>query len=468
MADDSSRHDLRWTDPAPWLTALAVGLFVLGLGFAAERLAVQSHEAVERAAVAKALAAMRGRVGSVLDANMQVGQGLADYVASSGDLASGEFQAIARNLLSHRSEVRRVALVHGTTITDVYPAAGNEAVVGMNLRDNPEQWPVLRHAIESGMPVLGPPIVPLQGGGLVLIARTPVHVLAQRGQSYRYWGIISTVIDFPAALQRAGLNDPLPVSLAIQIRDDRGGNAGVVFGDAAVLTGDPEVVDLAVPGGTWTLAAIPPGGWSNPTALTWSLRGGSLSLALFTGWIGALTMAQWRAGRPGRAGMAGHWGRDSATGLLNSAAFQSAGDIEVAHARRTGRSVAVLLVDIDRLRHLNSARGTGAGDHAVHAVGAVLAASMRPIDLVARSEGGGFAVLLVGTTVEGAALVADKVRRAIRAIALDDDHAQQVEFTVSIGVAVVRDYDQGLKDVLVRAGERLSAAKLAGRDRIAV
>ncbi|MFA7430519.1 MAG: diguanylate cyclase [Rhodospirillaceae bacterium] len=452
----------------PWLTALVLGALVLALGMAAERLAVQSHDAVERAAVVKALAGLRGRLGSVLDANMQVGQGLADYVAASGDLADGEFQAIARNLLSHRSEVQRVALVHGTSITAIYPEAGNEAVIGLDLRNNAEQWPFLRHAIESGMPVLGPPVVPLQGGGPVLIVRSPVHVPARRGQSHRYWGVVSTVIDFPAVLQRAGLTGPLPVSVSIQVRDDRGGNAGLVFGDARVLESSPEVMELGVPGGTWTLAAMPSDGWRDSTALVWALRGGSLSMAVFIAWTSGLMMAQWRAVRRGRVRVAVRRGQGSENRLLEQAAFQRAGDVELVHARRSDRSLAVMLVDIDRLRILNQTRGASAGDQALHAIGAVLTASVRPIDLVARTEGGAFAVLLIGTGAEGATLVAEKMQRAIRAVALNDDPAQHAGFTVSIGIALVRDYDRGIQDVLVRAGERLAAAKLAGRDRIAV
>ncbi len=468
MADTGSREPSHGRDLVPLLVGLALAAFVLALGWAAERVAMRSHHVLQQAQVLKTLSGLSARLGSVLEANMLVGQGLADYVAASGDLADGQFEAIARNLLGHRSEVRHVALIHGTVVTDIYPRVGNEAALGVDLRDLPDQWPALRDAIERGMPMVGPPVVPIQGGGMVLISRVPVHAPAPRGQSYRYWGVVSTVIDFSAVMRRAGVDGPLPISPVLRVVTNRGTDAAVFFGDPAVLDAEPETVTLSVPGATWMLSGIPVGGWQEPTALAWSLRGGSASLSLFIGWIGGVMMAQWRsARRTGKRAAGAPQRRDVVTGLLDREGFLRAGDQELARARRTGAPIALLLVDIDRLGALNLAQGAVAGDQAVEVLGAVLTEFVRPGDLVARLEGGTFALQLGGTTAPGAALVADKIHHAVRVATRAADGGQEA-FSVSIGVAVAKDYDLDVKDILVRAGERLASAKLAGRDRVAV
>lgn len=467
MADIGSRKPSRERDLVPLLAGLALAVAVLVLGWAAERVAIRSHSVLQQAQVLKTLSGLGARLTSALEANMLVGQGLADYVASSGDLAEGQFEAIARNLLGHRSEVRHVALIHGTVVSDIYPRIGNEAALGIDLRDLPDQWPALRDAIERGMPMLGPPVVPVQGGGMVLISRVPVHAPAPRGQSYRYWGVVSTVIDFHALLRRAGVDGALPISPVLRIAANRGADATVFFGDPAVLDAEPETVSLAVPGATWTLSAIPVGGWQEPAALAWALRGGTVSLSVFIGWIGGVMMAQWRSARNvrKRAVSAPH-GSDAMTGLLDRNSFLRASDQEIARARLADAPVALLLIDVDRLGALNLAHGAAAGDKAVEVLGGVLKDFARPGGLVARMEGGTFALLLGGTTASGAALVADKIHHAVRLATQGADPALHGAFSVSIGVAVVRDYDLDVQDVVVRAGERLASAKLAGRDRV--
>lgn len=469
MADTGSREPSQGRDFVPLLVGLLLAAAVLALGWAAERVAMRSHHVLQQAQVLKTLSGLSARLGGALEANMLVGQGLADYVASSGGLAEGQFEAIARNLLAHRSEVRHVALIHGTVVTDIYPRIGNEAALGLDLRDLPDQWPALRDAIERGMPMLGPPVIPVQGGGLVLISRVPVHAPAPRGQSYRYWGVVSTVIDFDALMRRAGVDEEMPISPVLRVVTNRGLDGAVFFGDPAVLDAVPETVTFSVPGGSWILSGIPAGGWQEPTALAWSLRGGAVSLSVFIGWIGTIMTAQWRSlRRSHRQAMIGSQRHDTMTGLLSRDGFLRAGDHDLARARQEGSTVALMLVDVDRLAALNLAQGAAAGDRAVEALSAVLKKFARPADLVARLEGGTFALLLAGATAHGAALVADKIIHAVRHPTQVPSPAGQGGFSVSVGIAVARDYDLGIQDVLVRAGERLASAKLAGRDRVAV
>ena len=117
---------------------------------------------------------------------------------------------------------------------------------------------------------------------------------------------------------------------------------------------------------------------------------------------------------------------DSLTEVANRRAFDRV--VESMAASVDDRRVGVLLVDLDNFKHINDTRGHAAGDSVLRAVAGVLTREVRDGDLVARLGGDEFGVLLPGSGVGTANLVAHRMVKAIAA--LDD-----CSVTVSIGVA---------------------------------
>jgi diguanylate cyclase (GGDEF)-like protein len=106
---------------------------------------------------------------------------------------------------------------------------------------------------------------------------------------------------------------------------------------------------------------------------------------------------------------------DPLTGLLNRREFEQRFAGELARARRTGESFALVLGDLDRFKELNDRHGHAAGDEALASLARLLRAEVRAIDSVARIGGDEFAILLPATNAcgarEAAARIADRVRR---------------------------------------------------------
>ncbi len=169
---------------------------------------------------------------------------------------------------------------------------------------------------------------------------------------------------------------------------------------------------------------------------------------------------------------------DALTGLPNRAALElaladrleqpvslgsEAGAVSLAPAAEIEREpVAMALLDLDDLKTINDSLGHGRGDDLVRTIGARIAATLGPHDLVTRFGGDEFGVLLFDPTPERAVKEIERVLRAIhRPILLGD---RDVRLTASAGIAVGHDVETIVRD----ADIAMYAAKAAGKDRVAV
>ena len=151
---------------------------------------------------------------------------------------------------------------------------------------------------------------------------------------------------------------------------------------------------------------------------------------------------------------------DSLTRIANRGTFQTVLGKELARVRRSGGSVALALLDLDRFKVLNDTFGHVAGDEVLRRVAKVLEATARTADTPARYGGEEFAVILPDTTAEEAMVAAERLRQAV------SDADIEPGVTVSIGVACFpQDGDDG-EALVKRADDALYASKRGGRDRV--
>ncbi len=126
---------------------------------------------------------------------------------------------------------------------------------------------------------------------------------------------------------------------------------------------------------------------------------------------------------------------DSLTGLPNRLLFHDRLNHALAQARRAQQLVVLLFLDLDGFKAVNDTLGHEGGDLLLKAIAQRLAGSVRTSDTVARLGGDEFTVVLHGLTgVQGAAIVAQKILRALAQPFTLRGH--EVSVTVSIGIAV--------------------------------
>jgi len=153
---------------------------------------------------------------------------------------------------------------------------------------------------------------------------------------------------------------------------------------------------------------------------------------------------------------------DALTGIPNRAAYDDRIEQEYKRWKRFGRPVSILAWDIDRFKTINDAYGHKAGDKVLRVLGQHLARHVRDTDFVARYGGEEFVMLLVGTPVDEARVVADKIRMEIAQLGFHF-HDHPVAVTASCGLTAFAGADT--PDIIFdRADRALYKAKEAGRN----
>ncbi len=157
---------------------------------------------------------------------------------------------------------------------------------------------------------------------------------------------------------------------------------------------------------------------------------------------------------------------DSLTGLSLRESFFRRLEEEHTRALRYGGQFALMMIDLDGFKEINDRHGHPVGDRYLAALGQAVRARLRSADLACRYGGDELCLLLPHTGPDGARVMAESVRSAVAALALDSEEAT-VRTTASIGLAAFPNHDSGDWRVLLRkADQALYEAKRAGRNRV--
>ena len=152
---------------------------------------------------------------------------------------------------------------------------------------------------------------------------------------------------------------------------------------------------------------------------------------------------------------------DRLTGLFNRARLEELLEYEHERIRRSGGGCALVLLDIDHFKVVNDTHGHPAGDAVLRALADCLSRELRRVDQAGRWGGEEFLLLLPDTDPAGSATLANRLRRAVRAL----EGPPVGPITVSAGIAHLAP-EESVAATLQRLDDALYAAKAAGRDQV--
>lgn len=397
-------------------------------------------------------------------------EGITQLLSVDGSISPEHFRAMVEQAKLAVPAVSHVVLAPNDVISAVWPLHGNETLIDRDYRTLADQYPMIHLARSLGIPILVGPIDLVQGGR-GLIYRRPVFRLST-AIATQYWGMVSVVVDVDAMLRSTGVNAQGPLLLALR---DRVGKP--VWGDQQAFDADPVLTGIEIPGGRWELAGLPRAGWSTFNLMDSSVFAISLlASAIFSAF--ALQMARShalvarrndelnsevneRVQAEQRLEQLAHF--DAVTGLANRVLFRQRLVDAIEQVRQRGRSLAVMILDIDGFKTINDTWGHATGDLLLRKATQRFLDSVGTADSVARLGGDEFGFIL--HDLEHPADAVHVVRELLRSLALPFDlNGNAAQVTASIGVAISPADGGSAEDLLRHADTAMYSAKEAGRN----
>jgi two-component system, cell cycle response regulator len=158
---------------------------------------------------------------------------------------------------------------------------------------------------------------------------------------------------------------------------------------------------------------------------------------------------------------------DQLTGLNNRRYMGRHLDNLLTQAKKSGKPLSYLIMDIDFFKSVNDTYGHDIGDEVLQEFARRISANIRGIDLAARFGGEEFVVVMPDTDVAFAYTVAERLRHHIETTPVDISRAPgKLNITVSIGISAMEDENDTAEALLHRADQALYQAKRTGRNRV--
>jgi diguanylate cyclase (GGDEF)-like protein len=158
--------------------------------------------------------------------------------------------------------------------------------------------------------------------------------------------------------------------------------------------------------------------------------------------------------------------RDPLTGLFNRRYLDETMERELQRARREGRPIGAILLDIDHFKRLNDTYGHDAGDFVLERTGELLAHATRGSDIACRFGGEEFALILPGASLDTTRKRAEAIRASFEALDLAYEGERLAPLSLSAGVSSLAPGDTDWAALLQEADRALYAAKEGGRNRV--
>ncbi len=155
---------------------------------------------------------------------------------------------------------------------------------------------------------------------------------------------------------------------------------------------------------------------------------------------------------------------DGLTGIYNRRFLETRLKEEFDKNKRNYKPLSLIMFDIDFFKNVNDAYGHRCGDFVLKSVSAIAFSAMREVDVLARYGGEEFSCLLPNTNINGAMVVAERMRRSVMEHKIDfKDYS--VSITISLGVAEADKETSSPGELIEKADKALYKAKRSGRNK---
>lgn len=386
---------------------------------------------------------LRAHAEQQLNRVLHLTSGLSSYLSvRHDDLQKEEVENILRIAHQTTLHVRNFGVAVGYRLTYVYPLEGNEAVVGLDYRNQPDQWPAVEATV-SGRKAVMDEQVKLVQGGVAFIYREPIFIDGE------YWGLLSTVINSEAFLAETFGN----INQNNYQFSVRGSHGDELWGKGDLFKDTGAEVIISERGWHFAVKSL-----NNQRRFPdWLLRGAGWGFAMLM----AIGLYSVLAHRRTLAHLALH---DPVTGLPNRTLLNDRIEHAMLLARRKPEDgLVVVFIDLDDFKIINDTYGHRTGDYVLKVIAQRLEVCARVGDTAARWAGDEFIVLVESLNSSEIEPLMERIAKAIAEPIYHDGHRLQV--TASLGYAVAFKDAEIAADLIWAADRRMYAHKTRRKQR---
>jgi len=160
---------------------------------------------------------------------------------------------------------------------------------------------------------------------------------------------------------------------------------------------------------------------------------------------------------------------DPMTKLYNRRYFTEISEHIFDLSHREEKNLSVIMLDIDKFKNINDTYGHKVGDEVIIDLANILKTVQRKSDINCRFGGEEFVILLPNTSLEGATVVAQKIRETIENSVIKIEAQKDIKYTASLGVSKVDiQNDRNVEKAIQRADKALYEAKNSGRNKVCI
>lgn len=398
---------------------------------------------------------LKNQVNNKLNALIYLSNGLSGYLSAyHTELDDKKVNQVLAALYKNAKHIHNFGVAIGYQVKYVYPINENKEALNLDYRNKPEQWPLVKKAVESKQGILAGPINLVQGGN-GLIYRYPVYIDNQ------YWGLLSTVIETDSFLKDAFSNvSDAEYDFSIKVKSSTEQSSQMVYGNAALFS-DPNafISSSKVQNAEWEWAVVKKIKPSSPLVFLAKIMSWVISLS-----IASILLLMLRD----RKKLSTQAKSDSLTGLPNRQILTAKIGNALTNAYKHNRLMAVMFIDLDYFKSINDTYGHDTGDEVLKAVTRTLLENIRYDDMLSRVGGDEFIILLNELNhVQDAAAIAKKIIAALAKPVSINHHL--IDIKLSIGIAMYSPTQkETTRNIMMRADIALYEAKASGRNQYVV
>lgn len=335
--------------------------------------------------------------------------------------------------------LKNLAIAPDGIVSDVYPLAGNESLIGFDFLDTsrPGNFEA-KEAYEQGSTILTNPFELIQGG-VGMGGRAPV--ILRDGNTKKLWGLVTVTIDFDNLIDVLKLDNlkGMGVDYTLSFRD--ADDTFHVMHAVGKPNHDMVKTQFKVRNLTWQLEMAPEKGWIS----LWRVFLAVLLILIISGFTGVFANTMFQL-HESNAMLLRISNTDGLTGCLNRRAYEEA--VSELSNKPVDCDFVYVLADVNGLKHVNDTLGHLSGDELITGVAMCMKESFGTYGSVYRIGGDEFAAMIYADedTLAG-------IRDRIRAF-MDDWEGQSVKgLSVSFGYALSREFPEVTVETLIKVAD---------------